>query len=141
MAPRARQKGLTLLGATVRRPTRKLETFPAPKRTTRVTFDAPEWTSLCPVTGQPDFCHVTVSYMPDKLCLESKAFKLYVQSFRSARMFAETIADRLHRDLERALAPLDLTVTVEQKPRGGIGIVAEARSGSADRKAVRRGTL
>lgn len=128
MAARSTRKGLTLLGNTVRRPTRKLETFPAPKRVTRVVFDAPEWTSLCPVTGQPDFCEVTVSYLPRKLCLESKAFKLYVQSFRSARLFAEEIADRLHRDLTRALDPVDLVVRVTQSPRGGIGITAEART-------------
>jgi 7-cyano-7-deazaguanine reductase len=118
--------GLTILGKTVREPVRKLETFPAPKYVTEVTMETNEWTSMCPVTGQPDFCSLKIIYLPRECCLESKALKLYVWSFRDAAMFVETIADTVAADLVKALEPRRVRVEVRQAVRGGIGIVAVA---------------
>jgi 7-cyano-7-deazaguanine reductase len=118
--------GLTQLGAQTREPSTKLEAFPAPPNLTHVTMRTEEWTSLCPVTGQPDFCHLTVEYEPYDRCLESKSFKLYVWSWRNRAAFVERIAEEVAGDIFDALDPHRVTVTVVQAIRGGVGITAEA---------------
>jgi 7-cyano-7-deazaguanine reductase len=102
----------------------RLETFPnpAPDRDYTIRFDCPEFTSLCPVTGQPDFGKITVEYVPDRRCIESKSLKLFLGSFRNHGSFAETIANRIRDEIVRACKPRRLTVTGEFTPRGGIGI-------------------
>ncbi len=102
----------------------RLETFPNrhPDRDYTIRFDCPEFTSLCPITGQPDFGRLAIEYVPDRRCLESKSLKLYLGSYRNEGSFAEAITNRIRDDLAAALAPRRLTVTAEFTPRGGIGI-------------------
>lgn len=104
---------------------RILETFPAPYVWT-VTFETSEFTSLCPITGQPDWCTVIISYTPNTLCLESKSLKLYLQSFRNEKGFIEQLASRIRDDINNVLQPSRLTVIIKSTPRGGISVAAEA---------------
>ena len=80
----------------------------------------PEFTSLCPLTGQPDFATIIIDYVPNKHCVESKALKLYLGSFRNAGEFHEACVARIGRDLVALLDPLKMTVVGEFTPRGGI---------------------
>lgn len=124
------------LGKKVRRPSKKsLETFAKPADVTRVTMESEEVTSLCPVTGQPDWDKVSIHYSPNKLCLESKSLKLYLWSFRQKGTFCENLANSILGDLLDVLDPLDCTVVVEQRPRGGVKIVATAHYWEGDRDA------
>lgn len=102
----------------------RIETFsnPHPKRDYMVELDCPEFTSLCPITGQPDFGHITISYIPDKLCIESKALKLYLFAFRSQGCFHEDVVNRILDDLIKASKPRCMTVTGRFNRRGGIAI-------------------
>ncbi|MRR09847.1 preQ(1) synthase, partial [bacterium] len=86
---------LTLLGRTVRKPVKKLEAFPNPHpgRDYRVILETAEFTALCPITGQPDFGTITISYVPDKLVVESKSLKLYLWSFRQEGHFHEEVVN------------------------------------------------
>lgn len=121
-------KGLTQLGRKVALPPSpdraRLETFPNrhPDRDYTVRFDCPEFTSLCPITGQPDFGHLVIEYVPDQRCIESKSLKLYLGSFRNEGAFAEALTNRIRDDLVAACKPRRLTVTADFTPRGGIGI-------------------
>lgn len=100
-------------------------------------FDAPdvqtiamqsvEFSSVCPRTGQPDYGTVTIEYTPAGRCLESRALKYYLWSYRDEPAFCETIAARIADDIVYAVAPATLEVEVTQNVRGGIGIVATAR--------------
>ena len=94
-----------------------------------VTLEAQEFTSICPRTGQPDFGRVEISYAPDGRCLESKAVKYYLWSFRDEGAFCESLAARIADDVAYAIAPRWLRVRVSQNVRGGIAIVAEAERG------------
>src|SRR5438874_9954507 len=104
-----------------------LETFPNPGvRQVEMTSD--ELTSMCPITGQPDFYVATIEYEPDALCLESKSLKLYLARFRNEGVFCEALAVQIRDDVAAALQ-LDaaaVTVTLTQKARGGITITATA---------------
>lgn len=127
-------KGLTLLGhSTTRYPDSpdkaRLESFPNryPRRNYRVRFDCPEFTSRCPITDQPDFGHIAIEYIPDRLCLESKALKLYLFSFRNHNTFHEEVVNRVLDDIVKAIHPREITVKGTFNPRGGIAITAEAR--------------
>lgn len=91
-----------------------------------ITLDCPEFTTLCPVTGQPDFGHLTIRYVPDRRCVESKSLKLYLFSFRNHPTFHEESVNRIRDDLVQALAPRRLTVIGEFRPRGGIAIHVQA---------------
>lgn len=84
-----------------------------------IVLDQPEYTSLCPKTGQPDFGHITVDYVPDKVCVETKSFKLYIVSYRNHRSFMETIVNDMKRHLVEVLDPKYLRVTGKFNPRGG----------------------
>lgn len=99
-----------------------LETFSNPQQTTPYTIDieAPEFTCLCPKTGQPDFATISVSYSPDKRCIESKSFKLYLFSFRQSGAFHEDVTNRIAQDLFHILEPHFIKVTGKFFPRGGI---------------------
>jgi 7-cyano-7-deazaguanine reductase len=101
-----------------------LETFsnPHPDREYTVTFTTQEVTSLCPVTGQPDFYTVTINYSPDRYCLESKSLKLYLFSFRQSGMFAEAMANRILDDLVKACNPHWMQIESVMNPRGGIAL-------------------
>jgi 7-cyano-7-deazaguanine reductase len=99
-----------------------------PDRDYWITFDCPEFTALCPITGQPDFGHITIRYIPDKQCLESKSLKLYLFSFRNHGTFHEAVVNRILDDIVTAIHPRQIKVTGEFRPRGGIAITVEAGS-------------
>lgn len=106
----------------------KAEAFPAPD-VESVTLTATEFTSVCPRTGQPDFGSVVVEYVPSDRCIESKALKYYLWSFRDEGAFCETLAGRIADDVVYAVDPRSVRVEVRQNVRGGIGIVAVAVRG------------
>jgi 7-cyano-7-deazaguanine reductase len=118
------------------RETLKAEAFPAPN-VQRVTLLGTEFTSICPRTGQPDFGTVVIEYIPRATCLESRALKYYLWSYRDEGAFCETLAGRIADDVVYAIRPRWVKVRVNQNVRGGIAIVAEAERGSE--KPVRRG--
>lgn len=91
-----------------------------------VTFECPEFTSLCPVTNQPDFGHVTISYIPAARCIESKSLKLYLFSFRGCHTFHEEAVNRILDDVVAACEPKEAHVEGEFSPRGGISIEVRA---------------
>jgi len=91
-----------------------------PENDYEVYIEAPEFTSLCPKTGQPDFATIRIWYMPDKYLVESKSFKLYLGSFRMVGEFHEDCINRIHDDIKELLAPKWIKVVGEFTPRGGI---------------------
>ena len=100
-----------------------LEHFPCPfivGAEGTVHIEAPEFTSLCPKTGQPDFAKIVIEYQPRERCVESKSLKLYLGSFRMHGEFHEACVARIHNDLMQLLDPASLIVTGEFTPRGGI---------------------
>lgn len=104
-----------------------LETFVSPSaRDYEVTFFTKEFTSHCPVTGQPDFAEITIRYTPDRRCIESKSLKQYLGAYRNQAVFAEGITNRILDDVVRAIAPRHAVVVGDFSPRGGIGIRVEA---------------
>lgn len=112
-----------------------LESFPSPSpRDYEVTFSTDEFTSLCPVTGQPDFASITISYVPDRRCIESKSLKQYLGAYRNQAVFAEAITNRILSDVVAAIAPRSAVVTGDFSPRGGIGIRVEARHAAGRKK-------
>lgn len=114
----------------------KIETFQNayPGRNYLITFACPEFTSLCPVTGQPDFGHITINYVADKLCVESKALKLYLFSFRNFNSFHESAVNRILSDLSKACKPRFMEVIGDFMPRGGIAIHVCAQEGDSSLK-------
>jgi 7-cyano-7-deazaguanine reductase len=107
-------------------PSRELETFPAPAYVDFVSLASDEVTSMCPVTGQPDWETVTIEYVPDRLCIESKSLKLFFWSLRDEGVFCEALAAQIATAVFDAARPRRCTVRVVQKPRGGITITAVA---------------
>jgi 7-cyano-7-deazaguanine reductase len=112
-------------------PAKALETFanPAPHRDYQIHMEIPEFTCLCPKTGQPDFAVLTLDYIADKLCVELKSLKLYIWSFRDEGHFHEDVANRILDDLVRATRPRFMRLTARFYVRGGIftNVVAEHR--------------
>jgi len=122
--------GLSLLGRPSK-PERRLETFPNhhPGRDYVVTLTTDEFTCVCPATGQPDFAHITIEYVPAERIVESKSLKLYLWSFRDQGTFHEHVANVILDDLVQALAPRWCRVTARFAVRGGIAITVEAEHG------------
>lgn len=120
--------GLTLLGQTINHPTRQLETFPNqhPGRRYTVTLVCPEFTCVCPMTGQPDFATITIRYIPDQKIVESKSLKLYLWSYRNEGVFHEHVTNQILYDLVAALDPLECHVTGAFAVRGGIALTVDA---------------
>ena len=108
-----------------------LETFPNshPGRDYLIKFDCPEFTSICPITGQPDFGHITIEYIADQRCVESKSLKIYLFSFRDHGAFHENVTNRILDDLVAACAPRWAGVSGIFRPRGGIAIHVFAEHG------------
>lgn len=106
----------------------EIETFdnPHPGRDYVIRHVAPEFTSVCPKTGQPDYGTITVEYVPDRTCIELKSFKLYLQAYRNRGVFYEDVVNRILDDLAAACGPRRMTVTGEFTPRGGIHSVVTA---------------
>ena len=104
------------------KPSKLLETFPnpAPRRDYRIHMELPEFTCLCPKTGQPDFATLVLDYVPDKHCVELKSLKLYIWSFRNEGAFHEAVTNRILDDLVKALAPRFMRLTAHFYVRGGI---------------------
>ncbi len=113
------------------RPRRTLETFvnPCPERDYHIHMDIPEFTCLCPKTGQPDFAHLTLDFIPDKHCVELKSLKLYIWSYRDQGAFHEAVTNQILDDVVRAIAPRFARLTAKFYVRGGIftTVVAEHR--------------
>lgn len=113
-------------------PSRDLETFPnpAPERDYTIRIRVPEFTCLCPKTGQPDFAELTLEYVPDLLCVELKSLKLYVWSYRDQGAFHEAVTNKMLEDLVGATLPRFMRLTAEFNVRGGIftTVVAEHRA-------------
>jgi 7-cyano-7-deazaguanine reductase len=105
------------------------QAFAAPAVQT-VRMEATEFTSLCPRSMQPDFGSVVIEYTPRQRCLESKALKVYLWSYRQEPAFCEALAARIADDVFYAIAPAAVRVEVHQNVRGGIGIVATAQRGT-----------
>jgi len=110
-------------------PSKKLDTFenPQPGRNYEIRFDCPEFTCLCPVTGQPDFATIKIHYVPDATCVELKSLKLYLWSFRDEGQFHEAVTNRILDDLVAAISPRQMTVRGDFWVRGGITTVVEAK--------------
>ncbi len=118
---------LTVLGNTVRHAIDHVEVFPAPATVTTVRFTTDELQSMCPVTQQPDLSHVVIEYVPDRWCVESKSLKLYLWGFRDRAVFAEALTAEIAAEVMATAQPAEVTVTLTQRPRGGIEVQAVAR--------------
>src|SRR6201999_1126136 len=94
---------------------------PQPKRDYEIKFVFPEFTSVCPVTGQPDFATITIVYVPDRLCVEMKSLKLYFFAYRNKGIFYEAVVNTILDDLAAVLKPRRMTVTGDFAVRGGMG--------------------
>src|ERR1700694_4432678 len=106
----------------VTKPSKNLETFPNPNpdRDYEISFEAPEFTCLCPMTGQPDFATIRIRYVPDAKCVELKSLKLYLWSYRNEGAFHEAATTRVASDLIAAVDPRSLEVEGDFYVRGGI---------------------
>ncbi len=114
------------------KPTKDLDTFPNPKpdRDYTIHFECPEFTCVCPKTGQPDFATIRIEYIPDKLCVELKSLKLYLWSFRNEGHFHEAVTNLILDDLAKATQPRYMKVTGDFFVRGGIHTVVTAEQRS-----------
>ena len=105
------------------KPSKSLDTFanPKPERDYVIRFDCPEFTCVCPKTGQPDFATIRVEYVPDALCVELKSWKLYLWSYRDEGAFHEAVTNRILDDLVAAVSPRRARIEGAFNVRGGIG--------------------
>lgn len=108
-----------------------LETFPNPNpgRDYTIIHYAPEFTSLCPKTGQPDYATIVLEYIPDKICVELKSYKFYLQSYRNDGIYFEAVTNKILDDLYKIMKPRYIKLTAKFNTRGGISsdIVVEER--------------
>ncbi len=113
-------------------PTKSLETFPNPypQRDYEVAFEIPEFTCLCPKTGQPDFATLRIRYTPDELCVELKALKMYIWSFRNEGHFHEAVTNRILDDLVSACRPRRMNIEGDFFVRGGIHTIVRVEYSS-----------
>jgi 7-cyano-7-deazaguanine reductase len=113
------------------RPSKRLHTFvnPAPRRDYRICMEIPEFTCLCPLTGQPDFATLSLEYIPGRKCLELKSLKQYVWSYRNEGAFHEAVTNRILEDLVQATQPRFMRLSAKFNVRGGIytSVVVEHR--------------
>jgi len=107
---------------------KELETFanPRPERDYEINLECPEFTCVCPRTGQPDFATIRIQYVPDSLCIELKSLKLYLWSFRNEGAFHEDVTNRILDDLVQACRPRSMSVVGDFNVRGGIHTVVTA---------------
>ncbi|PIE24414.1 MAG: NADPH-dependent 7-cyano-7-deazaguanine reductase QueF [Planctomycetota bacterium] len=113
------------------KPSRDLEYFdnPHPDTSYEVRFDCPEFTCVCPMTGQPDFARIKIRYVPDQRCVELKSLKLYLWSFRDEGAFHEDVTGRIAKDLIGGLSPRFFEIEAEFYVRGGIGTTVRVQQG------------
>ena len=133
MAKAKRADRLTLLGRSEAKlpaspAEARLETFPnpAPNRNYRIHFETDDFTSVCPITGQPDFARIEIDYVPDRLCVESKSLKFYLASYRNERAFNEAVTNRILDDFVKACVPREAIITAQFSARGGIALTVRA---------------
>ena len=112
-------------------PSKEIEIFenPQPDRPYTITMECPEFTCLCPKTGQPDFATIHIRYVPDKLCIELKSFKMYLWSYRSEGAFHEAVINQILDDLAGACQPAFMEVVGDFLVRGGIHTSVRASAG------------
>ncbi|MGD0089065.1 MAG: preQ(1) synthase [Planctomycetota bacterium] len=117
-----------------------VETFPNrhPERDYEIRITAPEFTAVCPRTGQPDFATLTLSYVPDRVCLELKSLKLYLQSYRNRGVFHEHVTNEILNDLVASCQPRRMTLVGEFNVRGGIHTAVTVSYPAGRSKAPRR---
>ncbi len=122
-----------MMGAMTTQPSRQLEVFdnPNPDRDYLISFDCPEFTCLCPRTGQPDFATIRIRYVPDALCVELKSLKLYLWSFRNEGAFHEAVTNRILDDIAGACRPRFIEVVGDFLVRGGIHTTVTVRRGES----------
>jgi 7-cyano-7-deazaguanine reductase len=110
------------------KPSKHLETFknPYPKRNYWIHFECPEFTCVCPKTGQPDFATLRIAYIPDQFCVELKSLKLYLWSYRNEGAFHEAVTNKILDDLVRATQPRFIKIEGDFYVRGGIHTVVKA---------------
>ncbi len=122
-------KRVDLRPRVVTQPQKTLATFPnpAPQREYEIRFESPEFTCLCPMTGQPDFATIRIAYTPDRTCVELKSLKLYLWSFRNEGAFHEAVTNRILDELVAAVKPRRCEVTGDFLVRGGIHTVVVVR--------------
>ena len=150
MKPHLRQLGRrsVLRDRQIARPRTILESFenPKPSRDYEIKFVFPEFTSICPVTAQPDFATITIAYVPDRLCVEMKSLKLYFHAYRNKGIFYEGVVNTILDDLVALLSPRRMTVMGEFAVRGGTAGTVTAsyaaesrgdRNGHAKRRSTR----
>ena len=117
-----------------------LATFPNPnpERDYVIIHTAPEFTSVCPVTGQPDFATIVLEYVPEKICVELKSYKYYLQSFRNDGIYFEAVTNRILNDLVKVCKPRYMKIVAKFNTRGGISseIIAEQRRKKLKKKFV-----
>jgi 7-cyano-7-deazaguanine reductase len=106
----------------------RLETFPNPalRRNYWIHFETDDFTSVCPVTSQPDFARIDIDYVPGRLCVESKSLKFYLASYRNERAFNEAVTNRILDDFVEACRPRQAIVTAQFSARGGIALTVRA---------------
>ena len=97
-----------------------IETWPNQFKGYRITIEIPEFTSVCPKTGLPDFGKLTLRYQPDRLCLELKSFKYYILAYRDLGIFYENVVNRMLADIVRTIDPVEAEIVGEFTPRGGL---------------------
>ena len=116
------------------KPSKELEVFanPHPDRDYTIEMECPEFTSICPVTGQPDFGTIRIRYVPDQQCIELKSLKLYLWSYRQEGAFHEAVTNHILDDLVAASAPRQMTVVGDFNVRGGITTVVTAEFARAE---------
>jgi len=105
----------------------EIETWPNQYPDYEIEIEMPEFTSVCPKTGLPDFGRVVLRYVPDRLCLELKSYKMYLLAYRNLGIFQENVVNRVLRDVVKAAKPVSATVVGEFTPRGGLATVVTAR--------------
>ena len=107
-------------------PLPQIEVWPNQYAGYEIVIDTPEFTSVCPKTGLPDFGKIVLRYVPDKSCLELKSYKMYLLAYRNLGIFQENVVNRVLQDVVKATKPVSATVTGDFSPRGGLGTVVTA---------------
>ncbi|MCS7035013.1 MAG: preQ(1) synthase [Phycisphaerae bacterium] len=138
--PRHLGRKTVLTDAQIAQPRSILDTFPNPRpeRDYQIRFVFPEFTSICPVTGQPDFATITISYVPDRFCVEMKSLKLYFLAYRNKGIFYEAAVNAILDDLVATLRPRSITVEGDFAVRGGTRGIVTASHTSARRGTARK---
>ena len=112
--------------AGLKAPLPEIETWPNQFPDYEIEIVTPEFTSVCPKTGLPDFGELVLRYVPNKLCLELKSYKIYLFSYRNVGIFQENVVNRVLRDVVKAANPISATVVGDFAPRGGLGTIVTA---------------